>query len=138
MYNAVEMITVVLWQRRIGLRKVTVALETKKESFTSHTSSCPFTNMPGRYLQLTEQSATLWEEAPNEFLEQDEGEEEEGKGVTAGGARSAGLSLIRELCDAFPEKVAILPVCPRKIPCRGGMFSAFFFFVCVCVCVVAH
>lgn len=62
----------------------------------------------GSYLQLTDRSAALWEDSPNEFVEEEEGEEEDGRGVTAGGTRSAGLSLIRDLCNTFPEKVLLV------------------------------
>lgn len=60
------------------------------------------------YLQLTDRSAALWEDSPNEFVEEENEEEDDGRGITAGGARSAGLSLIRDLCDAFPEKVLLV------------------------------
>lgn len=73
-----------------------------------------------RYLQLPDEGCSLWQDSPNEFVIADleEGEAEDGAGAAAAGglgggrpslatARSAGLTLIRDLCEAFPEKVRV-------------------------------
>lgn len=47
-----------------------------------------------------------WESSPNDFVAEEEGGGgEDGQVAPLGGARFAGLALIRDLCDAFPHKV---------------------------------
>lgn len=52
-------------------------------------------------MQLAARSETLWRENPNEFVVE---EDDEGCPL---GARSAGVALIRDMCDAFPGKVSL-------------------------------
>ena len=87
---------------------------------------CPF----ARYLQLSERNVSLWKRSPNEFIVEEELEEEGweaeegvGGGVSSesvSAARSAGLSLIRSLCEAFPKKVSRGYVERKPRAGRGG------------------
>lgn len=50
-------------------------------------------------MQLAAVHEAMWQESANEFIAE---EDHEGYPM---GARSAGIALVRELCNSFPEKV---------------------------------
>lgn len=60
----------------------------------------------------------FWEDSPTEFITQEEedsqdnsaGSSSPSSGRSSRGIRAAGLALIRDLCNAFPEKVLSLHI----------------------------